>query len=197
MRKEFWQQLGMSDSPEDLELFPFFFGNVEEAAIDLCKKSRKGAFSKKKQKNKKKKEKGNNAASHVADELSPRSIEMENLLEAVKEMAGPGAGHIFSLNYVQLASCFGFLPTSIMNFSSVASTASGGYKLIDRIYKNSSVTISPKSAQVLFEGTVAHLRTIFGHAISYPFVENMLCELWRDLSHKRVAVRDYYYFHSH
>ena len=25
----------------------------------------------------------------------------------------------------------------------------------------------------------------------------MLCELWRDLSAKRVAVRDYYYFHSH
>ena len=84
-----------------------------------------------------------------------------------------------------------------MNFSLVASSASGGYKLIDRIYKNSSVTITPKSGQVLFEGTVSHLRNVFGHAISYPFVENMLCELWRDLSPKRVAVRDYYYFHSH
>ena len=24
MRKEFWEQLGMSDSPDDMELFPFF-----------------------------------------------------------------------------------------------------------------------------------------------------------------------------
>ena len=55
-------------------------GNVKEAAIDLCKESRKGAFSKKKPKKKNKKKKGNNAASHVADELSPGSIEMENLL---------------------------------------------------------------------------------------------------------------------
>ena len=62
-------------------------GNVEEAAIDLCKKSRKGAFSKKKPK-KKPKKKRNNAVSHVPDDLSPGSIEMENLLEAVKEMAG-------------------------------------------------------------------------------------------------------------
>ena len=54
--------------------------------------------------------------------------------------------------------------------------------------------IAPKSAQVLFEGTVSHLRNIFSYAISYPFVKNMLCELWRDQSAKRVAVRDYYYF---
>ena len=63
-----------------------------------------------------------NAANFVEDELSPGSIEMENLLEAaLKEMAGPGVGHIFALNFVQLAFCFRFLPPSIMNFSSVAS----------------------------------------------------------------------------
>ena len=170
---------------------------VEELAVDLCKKSRNGLFSKKKQKKKKKKRK-KDATNFVDDELSPEAIEMENLLEAVKEMAGPGVGHIFALNFVQLASCFGFLPPSIMNFSSVASTASGGYKLIQQLYEKSrSVKITPNTAQVLFEGTVSHLRNIFGFSISYPFIENMLCEIWRDRSLKKVAVRDYYYFHSH
>jgi hypothetical protein len=157
---------------------------VEEAAVHLCKKSRNGLFPKKKATKK--------------NESSPQSIEMENLLKAVKEMAGPGVGHIFALNFVQLASCFGFLPPSIMNYSSVASPSSGGYKLIRDLYKKTeSVTITPKSAQMLFEGTVSYLRNIFGHAISYPFVENMLCELRRDQSDRKVAVRDYYYFHSH
>ena len=169
---------------------------VEELAVDLCKKSRNGSFSKKKPKKKKKRKQ--NSTDFVNDEVSPEAIEMENLLEAVKKMAGPGVGHIFALNFVQLASCFGFLQPSIMNFSSVASTTSGGYKLIQKIYEKSrSVKISPKTAQVLFEGTVSHLRNIFGYAISYPFVENMLCELWRDRSVKKVPVRDYYYFHSH
>ena len=169
---------------------------VEEEAVDLCKKSRNGFFSEKKASKKKKKKQ--NATDFVNDELSPESIEMENLLEAVKKMAGPGVGHIFALNFVQLASCFGFLPPSIMNYSSVASIGSGGYKLIQKLYeKTRSEKITPASAQRLFEGTVSHLRNIFGHAISYPFVENMLCELWRDRSVKKVAVRDYYYFHSH
>lgn len=41
------------------------------------------------------------------------------------------------------------------------------------------------------------MRKIFGFAISYPFVENMLCEIWRDRAERNVAVREYYYLHKH
>ena len=108
-----------------------------------------------------------------------------------------GCGHIFSLNFVQLAACLGFLPTHLMQYSSVADKASGGYKLIVELYKNSGIMITPKKAQELFESTVKHLRTIFSHNVSYPYVENMLCELWREYGGKTVSQKDYFFFLPH
>ena len=71
-----------------------------------------------------------------------------------------------SSRFVQLSACLRFLPTHLMQYSSVASDTSGGYKLIEELYKNSGIEITPKKAQELFESTVKHLRTIFTHNVS-------------------------------
>ena len=107
---------------------------------------------------------------------------MTSFLEKIQKMAGKGCGHVFSLNFVQLSACLGFL---------LADKGSGGYKLIEELYKNSGIEITPKKAQELFESKVKHLRTIFAHNVSYPYVENMLCELWRKFGGKTAIIPPY------
>ena len=166
---------------------------LEISFVKLCSESWKPLPKKKRKVNKKK----NDEKSCISDDSSPLAEEMTSFLEKIQKIAGLGCGHIFSLNFVQLAACLGFLPTHLMQYSSVADKASGGYKLIVELYKNSGITITPKKAQELFESTVKHLRTIFSHNVSYPYVENMLCELWREYGGKTVSQKDYFFFLPH
>lgn len=49
----------------------------------------------------------------------------------------------------------------------------------------------------MFESVVHHLRGIFTHNVSYNYVENMLCELWRASGGKTVSKKDYFFFLPH
>ena len=107
--------------------------SLEDTALEICENTRNGSLLHKMNKKKRKTKNGNSSTTFL-----PVATDMLNLLQLIKQMAGQGVGHIFSLNFVQLASCFGFLPTSMMNYSSVASTSSGGYKLIKHLYENNT-----------------------------------------------------------
>ena len=164
---------------------------LEASFLMLCKEGWT-SLSPKKSPTKKRKRKDSTTA-----KSTPASEEMTAFLSAVQKLGGNGCGHIFSLNFIQLSSCFGFLPTNLMTYSSVQNVNSGGYQLIKQLYEGSGIEINPLKAQSLFESTIKHLRKIFTHNVSYPYVENMLCELWREYGGKTVTKRDYFFFLPH
>ena len=62
-----------------------------------------------------------------------------------------GVGHMFALNFVQLASAFGFISTPIITWSSIENTKSGGYQFIQHLYGN---TLSMATVQEYFNKCV-------------------------------------------
>ena len=167
---------------------------LEKSFLELCKESF-GDLSEPKKAPKKKK---SNSKKNIPEtNCSTAATRMSKFLKRIASMAGSGCGHIFSLNFIQLSACFGFLPTHLMTYSSVANVKSGGYKLIMLLYKDSGIKINPDKAQSLFESVVHHLRRIFTHNVSYNYVENMLCELWRGRPGKTVSKKDYFFFLPH
>ena len=165
--------------------------HLEASFLMLCREGWTSLSPKKATKKNAKKKECNKTKS------PPAAEEMSAFLSAVQKLGGNGCGHIFSLNFVQLSSCFGFLPTNLMTYSSVQNLNSGGYQLIKQLYEGSGIAINPLKAQSLFESTIKHLRKIFTHNVSYPYVENMLCELWREYGGKTVTKRDYFFFLPH
>ena len=155
----------------------------------LCKENWTSLAAKKPPKNT---TKGKKIHSPTKTNSTPAAEGMSAFLLAVQKLSGNGCGHIFSLNFVQLTSCFGFLLTNLMTYSSVENVKSGGYKLIKKLYEGSGIMINPSKVQSLFESIVNHLRKIFTHNVSYPYVENMLCELWLEYGGKTVSKRIFF-----
>jgi hypothetical protein len=63
-----------------------------------------------------------------------------NLCEGVKDVAGSGVGHIFALNFLQVAAMFGFLPGELVTWACVNSKTSGAYKAINGFYHEQVVS---------------------------------------------------------
>lgn len=117
---------------------------LELSFLKLCKDSFNDLSKAKK--GGKKKKKSNTKKKNANTNCSTAATRMSNFLKCIQTMAGSGCGHIFSLNFVQLSACFGFLPTHLMTYSSVANVKSGGYKLIMFLYKDSGIKINPEKA---------------------------------------------------
>jgi hypothetical protein len=58
-----------------------------------------------------------------------------DLYMKVQDIAGPGVAHIYSLNFIQVASMFGFLPYEFASWACVKSKTSGAYKAINSLYQ--------------------------------------------------------------
>ena len=186
-----WDYADSLSKKKDFKALRVYCKHLEASFLVLCKEGSTSLSAKKAPTKKSKKKITTKAKS------TPAAEEMSAFLLAVQKLGGNGCGHIFSLNFVQLSSCFGFLPTNLMTYSSVQNVNSGGYQLIKQLYEGSGIEINPLKAQSLFESTIKHLRKIFTHNVSYPYVENMLCELWREYGGKTVIKKDYFFFLPH
>ena len=56
-------------------------------------------------------------------------------VQKVKQIAGPGVDHIYTLNFIQVACLFGFLPLDMTRWACVNSPTSGAYKAINGFFK--------------------------------------------------------------
>jgi len=102
----------------------------------------------------------------------------KNFLKGIEEIGGKGIGPSFALNFLQVASMFGFIPQRMMTWSTVAHPKSGGYKFIKDLYKDDR-TMNPTKADQYFNASISVCQDLYGNGISPYLIENLLCELWR------------------
>jgi hypothetical protein len=105
--------------------------------------------------------------------------------EEVKVAAGKGVGHIFALNFCQVASLFGFMPMDMVTWASVSSKASGAYKAIALLYKKGGndpkgSDLSESDAQKHFDTAVSWIGGHVSYTFTHCLAENILCELHRE-----------------
>ena len=113
-------------------------------------------------------------------------------LKEIEEIGGKGTGPNSALNFLQVASMFGFLPQRVMTWSTVGHSASGGYKYIKDMYKDDPAMNTTK-ADLYFNESIGILRDLYGDVISAYFIENLLCELWRKRDGKVTPKRDCFF----
>ena len=118
----------------------------------------------------------------------------KSFLKRVQELGGKGIGHMFSLNFVQFASVFGFIPVKLATWSSIENPGSGGYKFIQHLYGGN---LDGVTVQSYFEKCVETCQGLYGPSVTKPIIENVLCKLWRSLGEKTNTKVDCYYGYSH
>jgi len=160
---------------ELLKKLPDICAKREQDFIDLCQKYQEISMS-----GSKRKRQGKSSLDDHAN----------SFLASVKDLGGKGVAHMFALNFVQLASVFGFIPTKIMTWSSIENKQSGGYKFIQHLYGN---TLSTATVQKYFDKCVLTCQGMYGARVTRPIVENLLCELWRKVDGKRNIKVDCFY----
>jgi hypothetical protein len=107
-------------------------------------------------------------------------------LEDIKKVAGKGVGHIFALNFCQVASLFGFMPMEMVTWASVSSKSSGAYKAISMFYNKTSQKdsiasdLSESEAQKHFDTAVSWIGGHVSGGFTHALAENILCELNRE-----------------
>jgi hypothetical protein len=69
----------------------------------------------------------------------------QSVYEEVQQMAGLGIGHIFAMNFIQVASMFVFLPGELATWACVESKTSGAYKAINSLYQQEVDVITKKT----------------------------------------------------
>lgn len=100
-----------------------------------------------------------------------------DFLENVRAICGLGTGHVFSLAFFQLSSMFGFIPSSLMSWASISSKGSGGFMFAESLQPG----ITVEQAQNNFTEAVGIIRGIYGWNVSACLIENILCELHREV----------------
>ena len=118
---------------------------------------------------------------------------LNEFIDEIKKIAGKGCSGMYSLNFIQLAGYFGFVPIKILATSTVENKGSGGYKYIELLYPG----ISPSEAQRYFKESIEKIQEIFGKSsFTFAMAENMLCELYRD-RHGTNNKKDVTFFFDH
>jgi hypothetical protein len=121
--------------------------------------------------------------------VAKRGVKFETVAtefyEEVKNVAGKGVGHIFALNFCQVAALFGFMPMEMVSWATVKSKTSGAYKAINAFYKKSSehldsADLSEEVAEKHFEEAVSWISLNVGWNFTHALAENILCELHRE-----------------
>ena len=107
-----------------------------------------------------------NALSDNDEELFPKFCET---MEYMRQQVG-NVGHVLSLKFVQLSSLIGLIPLRISTYAEVK----GGSpeKLLGLIH--------PKPSQLFME-LVDEFRELWGNRFTHAYLENLLCELHREL----------------
>ena len=162
-----------------LEKLPSVCAKREQDFVDLCR-----TYKELNTPGKKRKRGGKQQVRSPLDEHA------NSFLDRVKDLGGSGVGHMFALNFVQLASAFGFISTPIITWSSIENTKSGGYQFIQHLYGN---TLSMATVQEYFNKCVQTCQGIYGPRVTKPIVENLLCELWRVVDGKKNKKVDCFY----
>jgi hypothetical protein len=99
----------------------------------------------------------------------------------VKQIAGKGVGHIFALNFCQVAALFGFLPMEMVTWATVNSKTSGAYKAINAFYnRENNKDLSEVDAQKHFNDAVCWISGNVSYQFTHTLAENILCELHRE-----------------
>jgi hypothetical protein len=99
--------------------------------------------------------------------------------------AGPGVAHIFTLNFMQVASMFGFFPLEIITWACVDCKTSGAYKAINALYKQhkgdvGTADLSISEAEKHFTNVVTWISSNVSYNFTASVAENVLCELNRE-----------------
>jgi hypothetical protein len=112
-----------------------------------------------------------------------------------QQYVGLGIGHIFTLNFIPVASMFGFLPGKLATWACVESKTSGAYKAINALYrqevdvitKQNGTSISKwredipvEDAEEVFVSAVKWLNQNVSYNCTASLAENILCELNRE-----------------
>ena len=117
-----------------------------------------------------------------------------DLYMKVQEIAGPGVAHIYSLNFIQVASMFGFLPYEFASWACVKSKTSGAYKAVNSLYQQHLSEVRKKTfvssrhfqdlsmddAQMYFASAVKWISQNVSYNFTHSLAENILCELNRE-----------------
>ena len=82
------------------------------------------------------------------DELSKLA---KTFLKKIELISGKGVGPGFSLNFLQVASMFGFIPQNMMTWSTIQHNASGGYKFVKELYKAEGSMTTSKANEYFCE----------------------------------------------
>ena len=95
--------------------------------------------------------------------------------------------HIYTLNFVQVAGLFGFLPMQMTRWACVNSPTSGAYKAINGFFKERNKSLgktmtelSVTDAEKYFSDAVKWIQSNVSWNFTPAIAENILCELNRE-----------------
>jgi hypothetical protein len=111
--------------------------------------------------------------------------DITEFFEEIKRVAGKGVGHIYALNFCQVASLFGFMPMEMVTWASVNNKTSGAYQAINAMYKKANgdtalFDLKEDQAQKHFEDAVMWISQRVSYQFTPVLAENILCELHRE-----------------
>jgi len=134
---------------------------------------------------------------------------LTKFFDDIQQIAGKGVGHIYVLNFCQVASLFGFMPMEMVTWASVKSNTSGAYKAITTFYNknNKDVSVpelSRDEAQKHFDEAVSWISGNVSYQFTPALAENILCELHREQcediespDYKESSKKDVLYMYKH
>ena len=123
----------------------------------------------------------------------------------IQEIGGPGVNHQCALNFIELASIFGFLPYEIVNWSCVGPKTSSVYKAINYYYKKtlnhrSSVRadLTEEEAEKHFKLAVKYITANVNWNFTASLCSSILSILYREMGGRcDVRQHDVMYFFNH
>jgi hypothetical protein len=95
-----------------------------------------------------------------------------------------GCAHVNALSLFQALCMFSLVPPECIQWSSIASTTSGGYKLLVHLLKQQSNKPIPDDLYIVADEYLMDaqkkIEKLFEKKVPLILIENMLCELWRE-----------------
>jgi hypothetical protein len=135
---------------------------------------------------------------------------LKKFFEDVQRIAGKGVGHIYALNFCQVAALFGFLPMEMVTWAAVDSKSSGAYNAINLFYQKNMIADSNSpdlredEAQKHFDEAVSWISGKVSYNFTPALAENILCELQREKceetdspDYKESPKKDVLYMYKH
>lgn len=90
-----------------------------------------------------------------------------------------GCGRIKATSLMGLLAMFGLIPYQLMNWSSISHEKCGGYSYIKSLYPNANV--KPDFVNKVLDEALKETREVFGKSFDKRTMENLLCEMNRQI----------------